>query len=278
MVDAALRDAARRIGRTDAQWLLLHVLGRSQAWLFAHADDALDARHAQAFEAVVARREAGEPVAYLTGRRGFRSLELEVAPGVLIPRPETELLVELALERIAPDREVRIADLGTGSGAIALAVASERPQASIVAVDASMEALSIATGNARRLGLANVSFHQGDWWQPLAGDRFDIVVANPPYISEGDPHLAEGDLRFEPAMALASGADGLDAIREIVAGAPPHLVARGWLLLEHGWEQGEAVRVLLQGSGFVDVETRRDLEDRERVTLGQCVEPRDASR
>lgn len=266
-LDAALRDASRRIGATDAEWLLLHVVGKTRAWLFAHRGDALDATRRAAFDALVARREAGEPVAYLTGRRGFWSLDLDVAPAVLIPRPETELLVELALQRIAHDRMLRVADLGTGSGAIALAIASERPLASVAAVDASADALAIARGNAQRLGLENVSFREGNWWRPLAGERFDLVASNPPYIAQGDPHLSEGDLRFEPAMALSSGADGLDAIREIVAGAPTHLVDGGWLLLEHGWEQGEEVRALLRKGGFVDVSTHRDLEDRERVTM-----------
>lgn len=267
--EAALRAAAARIGGTDAEWLLMHVLGRPRAWLFAHGRSALEPMQAEAFEALVARREAGEPIAYLTGHRGFWSLDLEVGPSVLIPRPETELLVALALERVPPGRPVRIADLGTGSGAIALAIASERPQARVVAVDASGEALAVAKGNAKRLRLANVEFLGGSWWRPLAGDRFDLVASNPPYIADGDPHLGEGDLRFEPAAALASGDDGLDAIREIVRGAPAHLADGGWLLLEHGWEQGGAVRALLLEAGFGDIATHRDLEDRDRVTLGR---------
>ena len=277
-VDQVLRDAAKRIGRVDAEWLLLHLMDQPLAWLFAHGSDPLEVRHAEVFEAFVTRREAGEPVAYLTGRQGFHALELEVAPGVLIPRPETELLVELALERISQDYATCVADLGTGSGAIALAIASERPRSSVVAVDASADALRVARSNAQRLRLGNVSFHEGDWWVPLAGERFDVVASNPPYIAEGDPHLSEGDLRFEPVLALSSGADGLDAIREIINGAPSHLTDGGWLLFEHGWEQGAAVRALLESAGFVAVTTHRDLEDRDRVTLGRFIQQADTTR
>src|SRR5690606_41469022 len=215
------------------------------------------------------RRVAGEPVAYLTGRRGFRHLELQVTPDTLVPRPETELLVELALERLPTDRELRIADLGTGSGAIALALASERPRASVVATDASAAALAVARANADALGIANVEFREGDWFDAVRGERFDLVASNPPYIAEGDPHLQAGDLRFEPAMALSSGSDGLDAIRRIVAGAPAHLQPGGGLLLEHGWEQGAAVRALLSAAGFHAVATARDLEQRDRITYGR---------
>jgi release factor glutamine methyltransferase len=188
-----------------------------------------------------------------------------------VPRPETERLVELALERLPADRAVDVADLGTGSGAIALAIARERPRARVVATDASAAALAVASRNAAALGFdaARVAFVRGDWWAPLGARRFDLVASNPPYIAEGDPHLARGDLRFEPRDALASGADGLDAIRAIVAGAPAHLVDGGWLLLEHGFDQGEAVRRLLEAHGFVAVDTARDLEGRDRVTLGR---------
>jgi release factor glutamine methyltransferase len=269
VLDALLRDAALRIGHTDAHWLLCHALDRDGAWLMAHGRDPADARVQATFAALVERRAAGVPVAYLTGRRGFWSFDLEVDDAVLIPRPETELLVELALQRLAADAPLRIADLGTGSGAIALAIAHERPQTQVHAVDASADALAVATRNAARLGLHNVALHQGDWFGPLAGLRFDLVASNPPYIADGDPHLGEGDLRFEPALALSSGADGLDAIRRIVHEAPMHLAAGGWLLLEHGWDQGDAVRALLQGAGFLEVETQRDLEGRDRVSLGR---------
>ncbi|MEY2168209.1 MULTISPECIES: peptide chain release factor N(5)-glutamine methyltransferase [unclassified Rhodanobacter] len=262
--------ATARLGeRVDAEALLLHVLRQPRSWLFAHADDALDTDVRTAFDALVARRAAGEPVAYLTGRRGFWTLELEVTPATLIPRPETELLVELALERLPRDMACRVADLGTGSGAIALALASERPQAQVVATDASVDALAVARRNAQRLGIANVRFVQGDWLAPLTGERFALVVSNPPYIEAADPHLAQGDLRYEPAAALASGADGLDAIRRIVADACAHLEPGGWLLFEHGWNQGDAARALLREAGYVQVFTAQDLEARDRVSGGR---------
>lgn len=268
-LDAVLQAAATRIDALDARWLLLHVLQRNDAWLFAHGRDLLADMQQRSFEALVARREAGEPVAYLTGRRGFWSLDLDVDAAVLIPRPETELLVELALERLPATGAARVADLGTGSGAIALAIAHERPQAQVHGVDSSRAALDVAAGNLRRLGLHNLALHHGDWFAPLAGMRFDLVASNPPYIETGDPHLTQGDLRFEPMQALASGADGLEAIRRIVRDAPAQLGANGWLLLEHGWKQGAAVRALLQAGGFADIATHTDLEGRDRVTLGR---------
>ncbi|AKC88166.1 SAM-dependent methyltransferase [Pseudoxanthomonas suwonensis] len=268
-LDALLREAAARIGRGDAEPLLVHALGVDRAWLFAHATDPVDAGAAGRFRALVERRAAGEPVAYLTGRRGFWTLDLEVTPDTLIPRPETELLVELALARVGPDQPVRIADLGTGSGAIALALASERPAAAVVATDVSKATLAVAVRNAQAHALDNVWFRRGDWTEALGNDRFDLIASNPPYIAEGDPHLAEGDLRHEPPRALSSGADGLDAIRTIALAAPRHLVPGGWLLLEHGLEQGPAVRALLEQAGLVEVETVRDLELRDRVTLGR---------
>jgi release factor glutamine methyltransferase len=269
-VRQALDTSTARLGeRVDAEALLLHVLRQPRSWLFAHADDALDPDALAAFEALAARREAGEPVAYLTGRRGFWTLELEVTPATLIPRPETELLVELALERLPRDAAAGVADLGTGSGAIALAIASERPHARIVATDASADALAVARRNARRLGIGNVCFAEGDWLAPLANERFALVVSNPPYIEADDPHLAQGDLRYEPSTALASGADGLDAIRRIVAGAHAHLEAGGWLLFEHGWNQGESARALLRAAGYAQVFTAQDLEARDRVSGGR---------
>ena len=269
-VRALLAAATARLGeRVDAEALLLHVLDQPRSWLFAHADDALDADVQAAFEALVARRAAGEPVAYLTGRRGFWTLELEVTPATLIPRPETELLVELALERLPRDVACLVADLGTGSGAIALALASERPRVRVVATDASADALAVARRNAQRLGMANVHFVHGDWLAPLAGERYALIASNPPYIEAADSHLAQGDLRYEPATALASGADGLDAIRRIVADAPAHLEAGGWLLFEHGWNQGDAARALLREAGYVQVFTAQDLEARDRVSGGR---------
>ena len=265
-----LASATQRLGeRVEAELLLLHVVQRQRSWLFAHADDELDAETQAAFEALLERRAAGEPVAYITGRRGFWSLDLEVTPATLIPRPETELLVELALERLAPGTDSRVADLGTGSGAIALAIASERPQAKVLASDASEAALAVAKRNAQRHGLGHVEFVRGDWLAPLAGRRFNLIASNPPYIEAADPHLARGDLRFEPASALASGIDGLDDIRRIINDARDHLEPGGWLLLEHGWNQGEALRSLLETAGYTAVFTAQDLESRDRVSGGR---------
>ncbi|MEO5628976.1 MAG: peptide chain release factor N(5)-glutamine methyltransferase [Thermomonas sp.] len=265
----ALTHARGLVDAIDAEILLAHVLEKSRSWLFAHADDVLSDDAPTRFEALLIRRVAGEPVAYLTGRRGFWTLDLEVTPATLVPRPETEVLVEFALARIAPGRPARIADLGTGSGAIALAIASERRLAWVIATDASASALDVARRNAERHHIVNVQFRCGDWFAPLAGDRFDLIASNPPYIADGDPHLSAGDLRFEPDAALSSGIDGLDAIRTIVAAAPAHLDAGGWLLLEHGWAQGDAVRGLLQQAGFIEFETVRDLEGRDRVSVGK---------
>jgi len=253
----------------EAELLLLHVLQHPRAWLFAHPEAIVDAGDAARFRSLLARRAAGEPLAYITGRREFWSLDLDVTPDVLIPRPETELLVELALQRIGRDGASEVADLGTGSGAIALAIAHARPRSRVLATDASAVALDVAQANAHRLGLGRVEFVRGDWFAPLAQRVFDIIVSNPPYVADGDAHLERGDLRFEPRSALASGGDGLDAIRAIVAGAPAHLLPGGWLLLEHGFEQGAAVRDLLAKNGFADVFTALDLERRERVSGGR---------
>ncbi|MCC4602777.1 peptide chain release factor N(5)-glutamine methyltransferase [Xanthomonas campestris] len=263
-----LRQACQRIDRRDAEPLLLHALGRDRAWLFAHGRDPVTTTVAAAFQALVQRRVDGEPVAYLTGSRGFWTLDLEVSTATLIPRADTEALVELALQRLDHAAGCRVADLGTGSGAIALAIASERPKAQLIATDASAAALAIARRNADRHRLANVQFRHGSWFVPLAGERFDLIASNPPYIAAGDPHLAQGDLRHEPASALASGSDGLADIRQIVADAPAHLRSGGWLLLEHGWDQGEAVAELLRARGFAQVATQQDLERRDRVSLG----------
>lgn len=266
--------AAARIGggeaRFEAELLLAHVLGRPRAWLFAWPEFEPAAAQRETFERLVERRRAGEPIAYLTGHRAFWSFDLAVTPAVLIPRPETERLVELALMRIDADADVAIADLGTGSGAIALALAYERPRARVLASDASDEALAVARANAQRLGIANIDFAQGDWCAALGARRFDVIVSNPPYIAADDAHLGQGDLRHEPPAALASGADGLDAIRRIVADAPRHLHPGGWLLLEHGWQQAAQVRELLVAAAFDDVGSVMDLEGRDRVTLGRA--------
>jgi len=253
----------------EAELLLQHALDRPRSWLFAHADDAIGASATDRFQALVMRRAAGEPLAYVTGRREFWSLDLVVSPDVLIPRAETELLVELALQRIPAAVDCDVADLGTGSGAIALAIAHERPRARVLASDLSYAALAVARGNAGRLAIGNIEFVQGDWCAALGGRRFDLIVSNPPYIAAADSHLRQGDLRFEPLAALASGADGLDAIRAIIDAAPADLKSAGWLLLEHGFEQGRTVRELLEKSGFVEVFTALDLEQRERVSGGR---------
>ena len=268
-----LREATARLpgeeARFEAEQLLLHALGVERAWLFAHATDAVDEAGCQRFEALLARRIEGQPLAYLTGQRGFWTLDLHVNAATLIPRPETELLVEQALARLPQGDLRRVADMGTGSGAIALSIASERPLATVIATDLHAATLAVAVKNAQAYALENVWFRRGHWHDALGNDRFDMIVSNPPYIAAGDPHLQQGDLRFEPAPALASGADGLDAIREIISGAPGHLVPGGWLLLEHGWDQGAAIRALLEQAGFGDVETVQDLEQRDRVTLGR---------
>ena len=268
-LDAVLRDACDRIDAVDARLLLAHALGKPPAWLIAHADEALDHDALLRFDVLLQSRIDGRPVAYLVGRRGFWTLDLAVTPDTLIPRPETELLVELALSRIPQGAVSRIADLGTGSGAIALAIAVERPQCSVVATDASEAALRVAQGNAREHAIANVEFRRGSWFAPLAGERFELIASNPPYIANGDAHLAEGDLRFEPPAALSSGSDGLDDIREIISSAGEFLADCGWLLLEHGLDQGAAIRELFEAAGFVEIATERDLESRDRATLGR---------
>lgn len=262
-------DAAR-----ESEMLLGHALRRERAWLFAHAGDAIDDSDARArFARLVAERARGVPVAHLLERWGFWTLDLRVTPDTLVPRPETELLVEVALELTPRDAEGWIADLGTGSGAIALALAKERPRARVLATDASPAALDVARGNADALRLGNVHFASGDWYQALPAHAFDLIVSNPPYIASDDPHLQRGDLRFEPIGALASGGDGLDAIRVLAQGARHHLRAQGWLVIEHGYAQGGAVRAIFSAEGLVEVTTRLDLEGRERVTMGRCNAP-----
>jgi len=265
--------------------LLQQVLGVSRAHLLAHPEQVLDETQATRYRALLQRRLAGEPLAYILGEREFFGLNFKVTPATLIPRADTELLVELALARIPPPspgltatlsrerergwgRGFRVLDLGTGSGAIALSIAHARPDIEVTAVDASPEALDVARENARRLNLSNARLLHSDWFAALAGERFDLIVSNPPYIAENDAHLAQGDLRFEPRGALASGADGLDDIRHIVAGAKQHLVPGGWLLFEHGYDQAARVRELLLQWGYAGVFSARDLAGIERVSGG----------
>ena len=256
------------LARIDAQILLLHVLGRAghdRAWLITHDTDALPPALQAQFEALCQRRRAGVPVAYLTGRKAFYGLELQVDERVLDPRPDTETLVDWALEVLAHQPAPRVVDLGTGSGAIALALQQQRADAQVLAVDASTDALIVAQANATHLGLP-VHFHHGHWLQGLAGG-FDAIVSNPPYIAAADPHLAA--LTHEPLAALASGADGLDDLRSIIAQAPAHLAPGGWLLLEHGHDQADTVGALLHAAGLEQVQNRKDLVGIVRCSGGQ---------
>lgn len=263
--------ADSRLPRGEARLLLERASGRRREWLLAHGDSPLGEAVCGRFLSLTARREKGEPIAYLLGEREFHGRALAVDARVLIPRPETELLVDEAVVR-APEGACVI-DLGTGSGAIAISLALARPDLNIVASDASGDALALAQHNADRLGVPRTQLHfrQGDWWQVAAtGEQFALAIANPPYIAESDPHLLEGDLRFEPKVALASGADGLDALSSIIAGAPPRLEPDGWILLEHGWDQAARVRQLLGDCGLTTVSSLRDLAGHERVSLARA--------
>jgi release factor glutamine methyltransferase len=266
---AALRerlDPASPSAALDAELLVAHVLGTGRSALAADPAQALAPEELFALESLARRRIAGEPVAYLTGRREFWSLDLEVTPDVLVPRPETELVVERALAAIAGLTRPAVLDLGTGSGAIALAIARERPDAVVTATDASAAALAVAERNARRLELRNLRFLQGSWFEPLPGVRFDVVASNPPYVAASDPALAA--LRHEPHAALVAGADGLAALAAIVSVAPGHLGPAGSLVVEHGASQAAAVRALFTAAGLSAVTTRTDLAGHERVTQG----------
>lgn len=252
----------------DAGLLLAHVFGCSRAGLAADPERELNDAQAEALAGLAARRRDGEPVAYLTGRRAFWTLELEVTPDVLVPRPETELLVETALDELRDTPTPAVLDLGTGSGAIALAIASERPDAIVTAVDCSAAALAVAARNAKRLQIGNVRFLQGSWYQPAGAARFQAVVANPPYVADDDPALAA--LAHEPRAALVAGPQGLDALAEICTGAPPHLAAGGFLIVEHGASHGASVRTMLAAAGLFTVATLKDLAGHERATRGSA--------
>ncbi len=274
-IEHTLQQTAKRLqavsdsARLDAELLLCHILGRSRSYLYTWPEYELSETERKALEGVVERRINGEPIAHIIGRREFWSLELTVSADTLIPRPETELLVEAALARIPEKAEWAIADLGTGSGAIALAIACERPHCRITAVERSEGALAVAKQNAIRLGLGTVEFLQGDWFVPLAGQRFEMILSNPPYIPDADPHLRQGDVRFEPLSALAAGSDGLADIRHLIRGAANYLQDPGWLLLEHGYDQGAAVTRLLQDAGYADVVDLSDLQGHGRVAIGR---------
>lgn len=254
--------------RLDAELLLAAALGKSRSYLHTWPEKIVSSEAALIFAEYLQRRRAGEPVAYILGQQGFWNLDLEVAVHTLIPRPDTELLVETALERL-PATPISVLDLGTGSGAIALALASERPVWQVTAVDRVPQAVALAERNAQRLGLENVTVLSSHWFSALGTRRFDLIVSNPPYIAAHDVHLSEGDVRFEPESALVAGVDGLDDIRVIIAAAPQHLNAGGQLMLEHGYDQAAAVRDLLLGAGFEQVESRKDLGQHERITLGR---------
>lgn len=254
--------------RLDAELILMSTLGLSRAGLMARGDLALSPNQLSAARALLDRRRQGEPMAYILATREFWSLQLQVNPAVLIPRPETELLVEQTLARVSPQAHVRIADLGTGSGAIALAIAKARPRAQLVATDASPAALTLAAENAKALDLRNIQFVHGDWCAALNG-AFDLIVSNPPYIAADDPHLRAGDVRFEPHMALVAGADGLDAIRAIAACAPAHLRTGGALLLEHGHTQRDAVTSILRAAGYGEIKHYDDLGGRPRAVAAR---------
>jgi release factor glutamine methyltransferase len=254
--------------RLDAELLLEHVTGLSRSAFHQAPERTLPAKAGWAFQQLITRRMKGEPVAYIRGQQEFWSLLLEVTPAVLIPRPETELVVERALEHMAADAALRVADIGTGSGAIALAIANERLKTHVVATDVSREALDVAQRNAARLGIANIEFRLGSWFEPLRAERFSVIASNPPYVADDDPDLAPHVRRYEPAVALTSGISGLEALERLIARAPDHLEPDGWLILEHGWKQAVQVRNLLVRRGFTRVRSHADLAGHERVSEG----------
>ncbi len=266
-VAGLLAEARRRIPVAEARLLLGHLLGRDNAWLEAHRDDAVAEETATEYSALAGRRAAGEPIAYLLGVREFYGRDFVVTSDVLIPRPETELLIDIAKEKLFAADSARILDLGVGSGCIAVTLALELPWAEVTAVDVSAAALAVARRNAARQA-AQVEFVASDWFAALPPRRYDFIVANPPYVAAGDPHLDEGDLRFEPRDALTDNADGLSAIRRIVAAAPHWLNPGGWLFLEHGYDQAAAVRGLLEAAGFAGIEQHRDLAGIVRASGG----------
>ena len=276
-LDDLIRDSG--LPRAEARRLLASLTGQPLTWFMAHGDDPADPDLAARFQALAERRRAGEPLAYLLGQQEFYGRPFAVSPAVLIPRADTETLVETALEQLLLLRQQRrtvplsLLELGTGSGIIAITLALEAPDTEVHAVERSLEALAMAQQNAKALGANRIHWHAGSWWQALACPRrFDLIVSNPPYIAANDHHLQQGDLRFEPPQALAAGPDGLDDLRIIIGGAPAHLNPGGWLLLEHGYDQEAPVQALLRDAGFADVFTRRDLAGQPRVSGGRWLE------
>ena len=272
-LDDLIRDSG--LPRAEARRLLASLTGQPLTWFMAHGDDPADPNTATRFQALAERRRAGEPLAYLLGQQEFYGRPFAVSPAVLIPRADTETLVETALEQLLLLRQQRrtvplsLLELGTGSGIIAITLALEAPDTGVHAVERSPEALAMAQQNAKALGAHRIHWHAGSWWQALASPRrFDLIVSNPPYIAANDHHLQQGDLRFEPPQALAAGPDGLDDLRIIIGGAPAHLTPGGWLLLEHGYDQEAPVQALLRDAGFAEVFTRRDLAGQPRVSGG----------
>jgi release factor glutamine methyltransferase len=268
-VGRLLQNAASIVDREDARWLLQSVLNVDAAFLITHAELLLDTEQVLYFQQLLTRRALGEPVAYLTGEKGFYDLVLEVTPDVLIPRPETELLVEVALSEIPLDQPCNVLDLGTGSGAIAITIAKHRSNAHVTAVDLSSQALVVARRNVRKYSVENVTFIEADWFSGFTDEKFDVIVANPPYIAEKDPHLEGDGLRFEPSVALVAQNDGLDCIRKITTQAADYLTCSGWLIFEHGYDQADISRRLLDRAGFSHIFTRSDLAGIDRVTGGQ---------
>ena len=271
-IDQLLAHAAQIDSPTaqlDAELLLAFVLEKPRSYLYTWPDKTVTEAQVAAFMTLLERRQRGEPVAYLLGRQGFWTLDLQVAKHTLIPRADTELLVESALQLAVASTTLKVLDLGTGTGALALALASERPLWAVTGVDRIESAVALAQNNQRQLQLANVGFLSSHWFSALTAQRYDLIVSNPPYIADNDPHLQQGDVRFEPLSALVSGPDGLDDIRLIIAQAPSYLTANGWLLLEHGFDQASAVRELLQQAGFIDVSSQRDLSGHQRISLGR---------
>ena len=260
------------LGKGDAQFevslLLQHVLNVNRAWLMAHDKDHLTYCQQESFDRLLLLRLEGEPVAYILGRREFYGLQLKVSLATLIPRPDTETLVEAALQKTPFDAPWDILDLGTGTGAVALAIAKHRPKSNVIGVDASADALAIAIENVQSLNLTNIRLLQSNWFSELAGQKFDVIVSNPPYIAEDDCHLTQGDLRFEPRSALVSGVDGLDDIRRIIQDTLNYLKPNGWLMLEHGYDQAHSVAALLKGHGFSQIDHAQDLAGTLRVTFG----------